>query len=211
MREPGQPRFLVLEGPDGSGTTTQARLLSEALRARGLQVCPTAEPSDGPIGRLLRDHVRGRIAFDPLAEALAFSADRADHLTRVIRPALRSASWVVCDRYLLSTLAYQGVGGVPAGRILDMSDGFDVPDLTVVLDVEAAERSKRRARRGEQPERYDDQAFQDRLEDAYRSAAELLRTRGHGIVFVPGGKTPQDTCRLILSEVDGLDESDLGC
>src|SRR4051794_5496285 len=103
-----QPRFVVLEGMDGAGTTTLSHLVTEGLRSRDLRVCLTAEPTDGPFGRVLRSHLKGDLTLDAHTTALVFSADRADHLARTVRPALARGEWVVCDRYLLSTLAYQG-------------------------------------------------------------------------------------------------------
>src|SRR5690242_11830346 len=102
MQSRGQPGFLVLEGMDGTGTTTLAQLVADGLHARDLRVCLTAEPTDGPLGRLLRRHLKGEVDLDPFTTALVFSGDRADHLARTIRPALDRGEWVVCDRYLLS-------------------------------------------------------------------------------------------------------------
>lgn len=199
MPTEGKPQFVVLEGVDGAGTTTQAGLLAEALRAGDLRVCVTAEPSDGPIGRLLRAHVRGEVTLDPLAAALAFCADRADHLERVVRPALHRGEWVVCDRYLLSTLAYQGAEGVDRGLILEASAAADVPDLTVFLDVPGAEAARRRTSRGA-ADRYD--SLGARLEESYRTSIALLRARGHPIEVVGGTGDPGEVSRAVRARLD---------
>ncbi|HYY53573.1 MAG TPA: dTMP kinase, partial [Myxococcales bacterium] len=114
-RAPSEGRFIALEGLDGSGTTTQAERIASVLRAQGRRVLLTREPSDGPIGTLIRLALTGRLGLPqrsgPLTEealALLFAADRVDHLAAVIEPALERGELVVCDRYVLSSLAYQG-------------------------------------------------------------------------------------------------------
>src|SRR5215510_4380033 len=102
-------RLIVLEGIDGAGTTTQAGKLVEALRREGRDAHLTREPSDGPIGRLLREILSGKHApVDATTMALLFAADRADHLQREVEPALKRGAVVVSDRWYHSSLAYQG-------------------------------------------------------------------------------------------------------
>lgn len=196
-----QPRFVVVEGPDGAGTTTQAAALAEALRARGLDVLATAEPSDGPVGRLARAHVRGEIALGPLGAAHVFTADRADHLEREIRPALQAGRWVVCDRYLLSTLAYQGAEGVDRELVLAASDGFDIPDLTVFLQVGGPQLAARLAGRATL-ERYEDPAFAAALAGSYQASIALLRAHGHRIEVLDGGRGAEEVTGAIVALVD---------
>lgn len=203
MESRRQPGFLVLEGMDGTGTTTIADLVSDRMRARDLRVCLTAEPTDGPLGRVLRSHLTGGLNLDPHTTALLFSADRADHLARTIRPALVRGEWVVCDRYLLSTLAYQGAEGVRREAILAASSGFDVPDLTVVLQVDDAVRQERMADRPER-ERYEDPAFTDPLRASYKEAILLLEAAGHVIEQVDAAQPPADIAALILRRLDTL-------
>lgn len=203
MTSSRQTGFLVLEGLDGAGTTTQARLLAEALRARGVRVVVTAEPTDGWAGRVARAHVRHEISLDPVSAALAFTADRADHLDRVIRPALASGAWVVSDRYLLSTLAYQGAGGVDPEWVWQVSSAFEVPDLTLVLDVEAEIRADRMAGR-EAVDRYEGPEMQKALAAWYERALELLRRRGHRIAVVDGSGSPEEVLARLLAELDRL-------
>lgn len=108
-------RFIVLEGLDGAGTTTQTERLASLLRSEGHDVVTTREPSDGPVGTMLRQALTGRLGLPqgrgPLAQetlALLFAADRTDHLHARILPALEQGKVVLCDRYVLSSLAYQG-------------------------------------------------------------------------------------------------------
>jgi dTMP kinase len=198
-----QTRFLVLEGMDGTGTTTIAADLADALRARDLRVCVTAEPTDGPFGRVLRRHLEGELHLDAFTTTLVFSADRADHLTRTIRPALARGEWVVCDRYLLSTLAYQGAEGVPHDAILAASSSFDVPDLTVVLEVPDDVREARMAGRDGR-DRYEDPALADALRASYAGSVELLRGAGHTIDVLDADAPRDALVAAILRRLDTL-------
>ena len=136
-------RWITLEGGDGSGKTTQSDLLAAWLTERGHSVVRTREPGGSEVGTLIRDivlHHRGDIA--PRAEALLYAADRAHHVATVVRPALERGDVVLQDRYLDSSVAYQG-----AGRVLDATEIRDLslwaaegalPDLTVLLDLDPA-------------------------------------------------------------------------
>lgn len=133
--------FLTLEGGDGAGKTTQARLLEEWLVGQGRTVVRTREPGGTDVGVLIRDivlHHRGDIA--PRAEALLYAADRAHHVATVVRPALERGDIVLQDRYLDSSVAYQGAGRVlDAGEVRDLSlwaTGGLLPHLTVLLDLD---------------------------------------------------------------------------
>lgn len=196
-------RFVVLEGLDGAGTTTQARLLAAALRHRDLHVCETAEPSPGPLGQVLRAHIRGEITLDPETAALTFTADRSDHLTRVVRPALARGEWVVCDRYLLSTLAYQGAEGVDRSRVLQASAGFEIPDLTVYLDVPSAVLEGRLSSRAT-AERYEEPALAAGLRESYRESMEMLRSSGHRIEIVDGAEDAEKVLASVLARLDAI-------
>lgn len=137
--------FIVFEGGDGVGKSTQVRLLADALQADGHEVVVTHEPGDTPVGRdirrILLDPATGDLS--PRAESLLYAADKAQHLFEVVEPALARGAVVVCDRYVDSMLAYQG-----AGRVLDLVEVEQVarwatehrrPDLTVLLDLDPAE------------------------------------------------------------------------
>jgi dTMP kinase len=132
-------RFVVVEGLDGAGTTTQAGLLASALRARGHAVELTKEPTNGPLGVVLRQAIEGRLALDPVALALAFAADRADHLFNPVNgvaAALDAGRWVVSDRYVLSSLAYNRGGLVSREWVAELNAHALAPDLTVFVDVD---------------------------------------------------------------------------
>ena len=133
-------RFVVLEGGDGSGKSTQMPRLADWLRGRGIEVVVTREPGGTPLGQTLRALVlEGEDSIDPRTEALLMAADRAQHVAEVIRPALASGAWVLSDRHVPSSLVYQGVVrelGVEAiEEVNAWATGGLVPDLVIVLDV----------------------------------------------------------------------------
>lgn len=183
--------FIVLEGIDGSGTTTQARLLVETLQRNERRALYTAEPSGGSIGRLVRgalqsrrdreiDGAGRRLGWSTLA--LLFAADRLDHVDSVIAPALEAGSVVVSDRYDLSSLIYQSLTAPDPVTALDWVRSLNAqarrPDLTVVLEVPPDTAEKRRESRGAPAELFEERGLQERLAAAYRAAES----------FVPGDR-----------------------
>lgn len=150
--------FITLEGGEGAGKTTQARLLAEALRAAGRDVLLTREPGGAPGAEALRDLLlSGEHDWSAQAEVLLHFAARAEHVARAIGPALRAGRVVVCDRFSDSTMAYQGHGqGADRGRIALLADMVGPrPDLTVILDVSPAAAARRLAARPGGPDRYE--------------------------------------------------------
>jgi dTMP kinase len=163
--------FLTLEGLDGSGKSTQAKLLAAFLEGRGLPVVLTREPGGGLPGvrNLL---LRGELS--PEAEYLLFSADRAEHVRKVILPSLEAGAWVVSDRYLDSSLAYQGFGrGLPLSWLLEVAKEATLgltPRLTFLLDLPPEEA----LRRVKDPDRLEREglAFFQRVREGYLFLAE---------------------------------------
>lgn len=141
-RAAGKGYFIALEGGDGAGKSTQAQALAEWIRAKGHEVVLTREPGGSPIGQRLRALVLdvGNTGLSHRAEALIYAADRAEHVENVIRPALERGAVVITDRYMDSSIAYQGAGrdlaATEVARISRWATGGLVPDLTVVLDVD---------------------------------------------------------------------------
>jgi dTMP kinase len=130
-RPPG--RLVVFEGIDGAGKTTQARLLARRLTDAGLAVLFTAEPSESPAGLIIRS-LKSRP--DPQTEARLFTEDRIHHVQEVIQPALNEGRIVICDRYVYSSVAYQGARGIDPREILSCNRPFAVrPDVIVLLEV----------------------------------------------------------------------------
>jgi dTMP kinase len=198
-------RFIAFEGGEGAGKSTQARLLAEALRGRGLEVVLTREPggTDGAeaIRRLLLDPAGP--GWQPPAEALLFAAARSDHVARSIRPALERGAWVVCDRFLDSTRAYQGGGGGLAdGDILDLhriGSGGLLPDLTILLEAAPDEIATRLARRdGGESDRIGGREgeYHARVADAFRHIAAESPER---FVRIDGSAAPDTTHAAIFA------------
>ena len=137
MNRPSKGAFIVLEGGDGSGKTTQARSLQSALRHEGYKVHSTAEPSRSTVGRLIRRRILHGKKTSPEVEALLFAADRFLHIESEIFPALANGKIVVCDRYMHASFAYQGAQGVNADWLREINRFAVKPDLALYLDVPA--------------------------------------------------------------------------
>ncbi|MYZ47235.1 dTMP kinase [Rhizobiales bacterium L72] len=153
-------RFITLEGGEGAGKSTHARALAAWLRAMGRDPVLTREPGGTPHAEALRAMLLdGLVApFGAEAEATVFAIARSDHMARIIRPALSEGRWVVCDRFIDSTRAYQGAAGVADETLLALERiaiGADRPDLTLVFDLPAAEGLARAARRNEGADRFE--------------------------------------------------------
>jgi dTMP kinase len=187
-------RFVVLDGGDATGKSTQVQRLAGRLRAAGHDVVETFEPGATSLGgRLRRLLLHDDHAIDPIAEALLMAADRAEHIAEIVRPALARGAWVVSDRFVPSSLAYQGVGrGLGVAEIEQLNElavaGL-VPDLVVILDLApdaARERlaaARDRAAGRDRLEREDD-AFALAVHEAYR---DLAQSRGWTLVDAGGG------------------------
>jgi dTMP kinase len=173
-------RFVVLEGGDGSGKSTQARLLADWLRTGDINVIETFEPGAGAVGAVLRDVLlHGPAPVTPVAEALLMAADRAQHVATEIEPALARGDWVVCDRYVPSSLVYQGaVRGLGVDIVEQLSavaTGGLAPDVVVLLDVSDAIADTRRNHesRADESDRLEREgsAFHASVRAAYRDLA----------------------------------------
>lgn len=192
----------MLEGIDGSGTTTQLARLTAHLAALGRRVHATREPSDGPVGRLLREILLGghRSAdgteVDGHAMALLFAADRRDHLRREIEPALAAGIDVVSDRYLLSSLAYQAEEA-ERDWVAGLARAVRPPDLTLLLDVPVSVAAARRRAAGRSTERYDEDGFQARVAANYRR----LASADPGVVVLDGSGSVDEVADAIAREV----------
>jgi len=130
--------FIVFEGIDGTGKSTQLHLLAEKLSQQGYAVVATREPTDGPYGQKIRELFVDRGAVTHEEELELFIADREQHVQEVIKPALKDGCIVICDRYYLSTIAYQGANGLDPDVIMQKNEKFPAPDLAIILEIEPA-------------------------------------------------------------------------
>jgi len=205
--------FISIEGTEGTGKSTQVRLLADDLRAAGRRALVSREPGGTAFGRTLRgmllDPAAATIA--PWAELFLYLADRAQHVREVILPALERGEWVICDRFSDATVAYQGYGrGLDVAFIGDASDRAAaglVPDLTLLMDFEDVAEGIGRARRRQQEDgsagvedrfECEDLAFHRRVRDGYRllAAAEPRRFR-----LLPAHLASEEVHRLVLDAV----------
>lgn len=197
------PRFIALEGIDGSGTTTQAAALTAWLTARGHRVHRTREPSSGEIGRLVRSRLAA--AGDPLeprALALLFAADRLDHVHREISPALARGEVVLSDRYLLSSLAYQSLDA-PLPWVVQINAQAPRADLNLLVDLPVEVAVARVAKRLDADEAATREIFdvpetQRHLAEAYR---RLAARDDVGPVSIIDGDAPLEAVTTALTEV----------
>jgi len=208
-------KFVVLEGVDGSGTTTHTRRLTDALRDKGVMSSATREPSDGPIGMMLRQILTGRIVVPEdtggsapgwTTMALLFAADRMDHLQSVVLPGIGKGNIVVSDRYDYSSVAYQSVtsNNEPSaiGWIRELNRFARRPDLTIVLDVPLQTAIERRSSRGAGQELYENDTLQAALVDFYKRMPSLFPD--DPVVVVNANRPTKEVSSNILSLVEAL-------
>ena len=206
--------FITFEGIDGSGKSTQLRMLASELRLRGINVIVTREPGGTSLGARLRAALLDtEEQVDPLAELLLYAADRAQHVRQLVRPAIETGHVVLSDRYADATVAYQGAGrGFPPAlidEVIALATGGLMPDLTLLFDLPVAEslaRHKRRAAEGDARDRLDaeDEAFHARVRNAYLqiAAADPDRVR-----VIDATRSIEETHARVLELVMPLIES----
>jgi dTMP kinase len=195
-------RLIVLEGLDGAGTTTQSRRLVEHLRSGGRLAHLTREPSDGPIGRLIREMLTGQHALPAQAIGqptfgLLFAADRLDHLQREVEPQLAAGAIVVSDRWYHSSLAYQGTGA-DRDWIATLNARARRPDLTIFLAVRPEVAAQRRVAARRVQELFEDLRTQQEVDAGYRATLAELTAAGERIEVVDGELPPDVVFQQIL-------------
>jgi dTMP kinase len=203
--------FVVFEGIDGAGTTTQAERYATYQRGRRRFVHVTREPSSGPIGALIRSVLIERVSLPSASQAeimtLLFAADRLDHVDVEVAPHLREGSIVISDRYDLSSLAYQSctvTGARDPASIIDWIRQCNRharrPDVTVVLDTSPEIAAARRRLRGGAREIFDDLELQARLAQAYRRAEQLVP--GDRVIHVRGDDETEAVTQAIIAALE---------
>ena len=196
--------FVTFEGVDGSGKSTQARLLQEHLTGLGREVVATREPGGTELGERVRELVLNGPQMAAWAEAALFAASRAEHAAEVIRPALDRGADVVSDRYVDSSLAYQGIArGLGLDRVLELNltvlEGL-LPDRTFVLAVDAATAAGRQEGAPDRIER-EGEGFQAEVGRAYEQLASRFPDR---VVLLDGALPPEELAAAVRERVEDL-------
>jgi dTMP kinase len=187
--------FICVEGLDGCGKTTQTKLLVKMLRRRGCDAFYTAEPSRGKIGRFIKRHcLHGEKRVSSVIEALLFAADRFEHVEDVIVPAIRKGKIVVSDRYVYSSLAYQGAAGLDLEWIETVNKHAVRPDLAIFVDVEPEVVVKRLKRRKSVMENLQTQRKVQKVYTKFVEKGELAKINGNRSV----GEVADDILRAVL-------------
>jgi dTMP kinase len=196
--------FVTFEGQDWSGKSTQAALLAERLRADGREVVATREPGGTPVGEAIRALVLEGPEMGPWAEAALFAAARAEHVAAVIRPALERGAAVVCDRYVDSSIVYQGIArGLGVERVLELNlavtEGL-LPDRTFVLDVDPETARARHSAGLDRIER-EDEPFRRSVAAGFRRLPELFPGR---VVMLDGTLPSEEIAAHVHEHVRDL-------
>jgi dTMP kinase len=203
-------KFITLEGGEGAGKSTQSRLLAAALRTRGLEVIETREPGGTPGAEAIRSLLLGTEGegWNPRAEALLFAAARSDHAERLILPALAAGKWVICDRFVDSSRAYQGgAGGLTDADVMALhaiGSGGLLPDLTLLIEIAPEIATARLAAR--------DQGNADRIGGRNAAYHAKVTSAFHGFAHaeparfarISGSGTIESTHELIISALDRI-------
>ena len=200
--------LIVLEGLDGAGTTTQARRLVAHLIAKGGKAHLTREPSDGPIGQLIRQMLTGSHAIEGQSIAqstfgLLFAADRLDHLQREVDVQIAAGAIVVSDRYYHSSLAYQGTGA-DRDWITLLNARARKPDLTIFLQVRPEVAAARRMSAGRVQELFEDMRMQEEVAAGYKATLSELSAQGERIETIDGEASPDAVFGAIVALVGTL-------
>jgi len=195
--------FIVFEGIDGTGKSTQINLLADDLKELGYSVVTTCEPTNGPYGQKIRQLFVNRAAVSHEEELELFMADRRQHVEAVIRPALAMGKVVLSDRYYLSTVAYQGANGLDPDDILARNKAFaPIPDLALILEIEPAVGIHRiQKHRQELPNTFEEES------NLHRVATIFSNLREEYISRIDASRTVDEVHQQIMLEVKRLLDS----
>lgn len=193
-------KFIVIEGLDGSGASTQARSIVDYLKIRGVRAYLTKEPTDNVIGGLVRGALTGVYPLPETTLQLLFSADRGHHVARFINPVLDSGGWVVCDRYYLSTVAFGGVN-LNMDWLMNLQKYFPTPDMTIILKVDpkvCVERINK--------DRYDVELFEkvDKLTKVWSNYETLAKKYDGNLKVINGMMQEKEVFIEIAKELEKL-------
>jgi dTMP kinase len=197
--------FITFEGPDGSGKSTQVRLLGEFLARMGHDVVFTREPGGSRIGEKIRDLILDteNMEMDPLTEAMLYASSRAQHVAEVIRPALARGCTVLCDRYVDSSIAYQGYGRSLGGVVAEinvLATWGVTPDLTILIDIPPESCFERIGRTGGDRIESENMTYHRRVYEAYLELSEKHPDRIKSVNGARGIEAVQEDIRRIAEE-----------
>jgi len=193
-------KFIVIEGLDGCGKTTQVELLAEELREQGEKVIETNEPTGGLIGKLIRQVLEKKAVLSSDALQLLFVADRLDHLRNEIEPTLKKGEMVICDRYLWSTVAY-GSLNLDKNWLLSLHRYCSYPDISIFLEVEPKTCLQRIGLRGKGKTIFEEEGKLRKVWQVYQWLAEKFPKR---VIIVDGEREPEKINREILNKILNL-------
>lgn len=190
--------FIVLEGLDGCGTTTQTALLAEKLEKAGIQAVSTNEPTNLSIGRFIRSVLQKKESVDPFTLALLFSADRNEHVygKNGIVEHTEAGKMVICDRYLFSSLAYQSLF-IDYETVADLNRYYPLPEYLFYIDLSPEECQERMAARGEEAELFERLELQRKIEANYKKTLALLSGSKMKTIIIDGRSPIQEIHRQI--------------
>ncbi|MGL1891709.1 MAG: dTMP kinase [Spirochaetaceae bacterium] len=194
-------KFIVLEGLDGSGTTTQLKRLSEALISSNETVFTTFEPTDGAIGKLIRSVLQKKVSLEPKSISKLFVADRYEHIygQNGIIEHLNNNNYVVCDRYLFSSLAYQSPEcGFDFVKTIN---NYPLPEHLFFISVPVEICQERINIRGEAKELFDAKEYQTKVNDQYLKAINSYKNTAMNVHIIDGTKTPENITNEILNKI----------
>ncbi len=194
--------FIVFEGPEGCGKSTQARLAAKAFVERGIETVSAREPGGTPLGEKLREIILGSSdRIDLRAEVLLYMGSRAQMVDEIIRPALEAKKVVLCERFLSSTIAYQGVAGGADLEAIEHMGSFATgglePDLTIVIDVEVKEGLKRAGT----PDRVEDRGeeYHEKVREGF---LRMAKENSDAFVVVDGSGSEEEVHKRVMAAID---------
>lgn len=191
--------FIIFEGIDGSGLTTQSRSLKNYLEEKGNKVFLTKEPTNNPIGKIIRDILKGAYKIDQETLALLFAADRSMHMNSIKREL--KDSFVICDRYYFSNFAYQMLQ-IDLDYLIQINSRFLKPDLTIFLDVPAKVCKKRIDENREHIEIFEHQETLEKIRENYLKIIESFKKKGFNIVKIDGNRSIEETHAAVAACIE---------
>ncbi len=195
--------FIVIEGLDGAGTTTQLNRITDYLSKKEISHCKTFEPTDNKTGKFLRKVLSGEIPLEQESIAYLFAADRNEHIfgqKEGIIKQLQSNNFVICDRYLFSSIAYQSIGSDPE-LVQDLNSRFPLPEYLIFVDVPVDECQKRLKKRDTQKDIYDAIDYQKKVLQFYKKSIALFKDSEMILVNVDGTKPPEAITNEIIKKI----------